>query len=797
MSFLRGSENYVWCTTSVLGKGATGAVFQGVNKNNGEPVAVKTFNQLSHMRPPLVQMREFEVLKKVKHENIVKLLAIEEEQEDRGKVIVMELCTGGSLFNILDDPENTYGLQEQEFLLVLEHLTAGMKHLRDNNLVHRDLKPGNIMKFINEDGTTTYKLTDFGAARELQEEEQFVSLYGTEEYLHPDMYERAVLRKPVGKSFGATVDLWSIGVTLYHVATGQLPFRPYGGRRNKETMFYITTKKASGVISGTQTTDNGPIEWSRDLPPHCQLSVGLRKLVTPLLAGLLEVDPHRIWSFERFFSEVQMVTSTKPIHLFYVNKASSIKVFLKPEEKFEHLQTYICEQTAVVAESQILLYQDKLILNEINENTPGKNYPETSTENPLMLFNKSDNSVNMPTEPEPPKFPTFPTIISVENDATQAKTACSVGHVIKRRVEEVCSASVLCALCVTRWGALLTARLRDTAARATALAAHAARLHDAARAIDLAALAARHSVRHTAEWNAVVSEQWSGSAALVSAEAEGLRTSATGLRARHAPASLRAEWDDALLHSPCPAHLRLHLKAKTLVFRLRESWQHLVRDRATRSLTYNDEQFHVLERITVAETGRRVRALLQRAAPLARARALAIADWYRVAQTVYLQTQILDKDVSSAEMKLLALAARLQDAEQRIRGLVDQMNVTKMESTSARESGQRGSSNCKVVRGVHLASGGVGASGAGVRALLAGGDELAAGLANNSALLDKLLRLTTELQPSNQDLSSLDSAIRTVVYGSVTSNTERGDDLEDDCAHDKAKNRFKTTCVVA
>lgn len=144
MSFLRGSANYVWCTTSVLGKGATGAVFQGVNKNNGEPVAVKTFNQLSHMRPHDVQVREFEVLKKVKHENIVKLLAIEEEQDGRGKVIVMELCTGGSLFNILDDPENTYGLAESEFLLVLEHLSAGMKHLRDNNLVHRDLKPGNV-----------------------------------------------------------------------------------------------------------------------------------------------------------------------------------------------------------------------------------------------------------------------------------------------------------------------------------------------------------------------------------------------------------------------------------------------------------------------------------------------------------------------------------------------------------------------------------------------------------------------------------------------------------------------------
>jgi serine/threonine protein kinase len=66
------------------------------------------------------------------------------------------------------------------------------------------------------------------------------------------MYERAVLRKPAGRPFSATVDLWSIGVTLFHVATGALPFRPFGGRRNKETMYYITTKKASGVISGSQ-----------------------------------------------------------------------------------------------------------------------------------------------------------------------------------------------------------------------------------------------------------------------------------------------------------------------------------------------------------------------------------------------------------------------------------------------------------------------------------------------------------------------------------------------------------------
>lgn len=64
-----------------------------------------------------------------------------------------------------------------------------------------------------------------------------------------------------------------IGVTLYHVATGHLPFRPFGGRRNKETMHLITTEKSPGVISGVQTSENGPIEWSTKLPGTCHLSM--------------------------------------------------------------------------------------------------------------------------------------------------------------------------------------------------------------------------------------------------------------------------------------------------------------------------------------------------------------------------------------------------------------------------------------------------------------------------------------------------------------------------------------------
>lgn len=58
-----------------------------------------------------------------------------------------------------------------------------MNHLRENGVVHRDIKPGNIMRQVGEDSRSVYKLTDFGAARELEDDEKFVSIYGTEEYL--------------------------------------------------------------------------------------------------------------------------------------------------------------------------------------------------------------------------------------------------------------------------------------------------------------------------------------------------------------------------------------------------------------------------------------------------------------------------------------------------------------------------------------------------------------------------------------------------------------------------------------
>ncbi|XP_059531294.1 inhibitor of nuclear factor kappa-B kinase subunit epsilon isoform X2 [Myotis daubentonii] len=381
---MQSTANYLWHTDDLLGQGATASVYKARNKKSGELVAVKVFNAASYLRPREVQVREFEVLRKLNHQNIVKLFAVEETGASRQKVLVMEYCSSGSLLTVLESPENAFGLPEDEFLVVLRCVVAGMNHLREHGVVHRDIKPGNIMRLLGEEGQSIYKLTDFGAARELDDDEHFVSVYGTEEYLHPDMYERAVLRKPQQKSFGVTVDLWSIGVTLYHAATGSLPFIPFGGpRRNKEIMYRITTEKPSGAIAGTQRQENGPLEWSYALPITCQLSMGLQSQLVPVLANILEVEPAKCWGFDQFFAETSDILQRVIVHVFSLPQAVLHHVYVHAHNTIAIFLEAVYEQTSVAPQNQEYLFEGHLCVLE--PSLSAQHIAHTTARSPLTL----------------------------------------------------------------------------------------------------------------------------------------------------------------------------------------------------------------------------------------------------------------------------------------------------------------------------------------------------------------------------------------------------------------------------
>ncbi|EHH15612.1 inhibitor of nuclear factor kappa-B kinase subunit epsilon [Macaca thibetana thibetana] len=382
---MQSTANYLWHTDDLLGQGATASVYKARNKKSGELVAVKVFNTTSYLRPREVQVREFEVLRKLNHQNIIKLFAVEETGGSRQKVLVMEYCSSGSLLSVLESPENAFGLPEDEFLVVLRCVVAGMNHLRENGIVHRDIKPGNIMRLVGEEGQSIYKLTDFGAARELDDDEKFVSVYGTEEYLHPDMYERAVLRKPQQKAFGVTVDLWSIGVTLYHAATGSLPFIPFGGpRRNKEIMYRITTEKPAGAIAGAQRRENGPLEWSYTLPITCQLSLGLQSQLVPILANILEVEQAKCWGFDQFFAETSDILQRVVIHVFSLSQAVLHHVYIHAHNTIAIFQEAVHKQTSVAPRHQEYLFEGHLCVLE--PSISAQHIAHTTASSPLTLF---------------------------------------------------------------------------------------------------------------------------------------------------------------------------------------------------------------------------------------------------------------------------------------------------------------------------------------------------------------------------------------------------------------------------
>lgn len=108
---------------------------------------------------------------------------------------------------------------------------------------------------------------------------------------------------------------------------------------------------------------------------------------------------------------------------------------MNEDETYFNLKEHIKVQTEVQPESQILLLDCQHLETKVGSNSLVKGYPQTNNENPIFLYSIDNNNVTVPHELDLPKFPSFSNAISVENDASLSKLACSVGHECKRRIE--------------------------------------------------------------------------------------------------------------------------------------------------------------------------------------------------------------------------------------------------------------------------------------------------------------------------------------------------------------------------
>ncbi|MFE1166469.1 serine/threonine-protein kinase [Nocardiopsis sp. NPDC058789] len=199
----------------VIGAGGMGRVWRGTDTLLDRPVAVKELTTPPNLPPHEVDVlrtrmiREARSAAQLSHPSIITVFDVAEE--DGRPWIVMELVRGPSLGDLIKDEG---ALEVPRAANVGEQMAAGLAEAHDRGIVHRDIKPGNVLIAGNDRAV----LTDFGIAH-LDGSTHLTStglLIGSPSYLAPEIAH--------GRAATPASDMWALGITLYQAVEGSLPF---------------------------------------------------------------------------------------------------------------------------------------------------------------------------------------------------------------------------------------------------------------------------------------------------------------------------------------------------------------------------------------------------------------------------------------------------------------------------------------------------------------------------------------------------------------------------------------------
>ncbi len=218
-----------------LGKGAMGVVYLGKDPKIGRVVAIKTMalsqefegDELTDARERF--FREAETAGRLQHQNIVTIFDAGEEHDLA--YIAMEFLKGKDLLDVTKDGQL---LPIAKVLSIVARVAEALAYAHKQNVVHRDIKPANIMYDPDSD---TVKVTDFGIARITDSSKTKTGLVlGTPSFMSPEQL--------AGKKVDGRSDLYSLGVMLFQMLAGVLPFR---GDSMAELMYKIANDPAPDI----------------------------------------------------------------------------------------------------------------------------------------------------------------------------------------------------------------------------------------------------------------------------------------------------------------------------------------------------------------------------------------------------------------------------------------------------------------------------------------------------------------------------------------------------------------------
>ena len=266
-----------------LGKGAMGVVYLGKDPKIGRVVAIKTMALSQEFEPDELEdvkqrfFREAETAGRLNHPNIVTIYDAGEEHDLA--YIAMEFLKGKDLV-----PQTKPGglLPLPKTLSIIARVAEALSYAHHQNVVHRDIKPANIMYDPQADSV---KVTDFGIARITDSSKTKTGMVlGTPSYMSPEQL--------AGKKIGGQSDLFSLGVTLYQLACGSLPFQ---GDSMTQLMFKIANEPPIDILNVNPSLPECVVEiinkaLAKDLAARYQSGADFAQAVRACAAQFDTVD---------------------------------------------------------------------------------------------------------------------------------------------------------------------------------------------------------------------------------------------------------------------------------------------------------------------------------------------------------------------------------------------------------------------------------------------------------------------------------------------------------------------------
>ena len=227
----------------------------GFGSPTNRHLASEVHDQEQDGNPLYLIKEEIAIMKKLNHDNLVSLIEVLDDPDEDSLYMVLEMCKKGVIMKVgMDEKADPY--DDERCRCWFRDLVLGIEYLHAQGVVHRDIKPDNLL--LTEDDVL--KISDFGVSEmfEKKSEMKTAKSAGSPAFLPPEL---CVAKH--GDISGRAADIWSMGVTLYCLRFGQIPF------------------ERAGVLQLYESIKNDKVDLAPDCPEDFK----------DLIYRLLEKDP--------------------------------------------------------------------------------------------------------------------------------------------------------------------------------------------------------------------------------------------------------------------------------------------------------------------------------------------------------------------------------------------------------------------------------------------------------------------------------------------------------------------------